>query len=119
MVTLKNIKYKDGNSAKLHAIKIYKEITGNSLIVSKKFVEDAVEFGTEVFENDFIGRTMGLEAFDCDIIEENYSYHDDEDDEPSPETKEALEWYENQLSFIKDRIDLIVAAKQKEMIPRG
>jgi hypothetical protein len=61
---------------------------------------------------------MGLEAFDCDIIEENSSYTGD-DDELSPETKEALEWYEKQLSFIKDRIDLIVAAKQKEMIPRG
>ena len=122
MVILKNIKYKNGDSAKLFAVKAYKEITGATLYDAKKFVEDAHDNGSITILDDGIGHLIAKEVFDCEIItiDDNPDYYDDDDDdEPSQETKDALAWYDSQLSFMRERIDLIVAFKQREMIPRG
>ena len=121
MVILKNIKYKlksDGHEGKLHAVKAYKEITGETLVNSKKYVEDAILYGEIRILDYYLGRKIGSEVFDCEIvcIDENEYNHIDE---PNQETKEALDWYENQLPFMQKRIDLIIAWKQYEMIPRG
>jgi hypothetical protein len=117
MTILINIKYKKDGNAKLHAVKTYKEITGVTLIEAKKFVEDAIVDESITYLDDELARLIGSKVFDCEmvVIDEPKFEELKIDDE----TKEALEWYENQLPFIQARIDLIVNFRQQEMIPRG
>ncbi len=123
MITLTNIRYKpnsSGGDGKLHAVKTVKEIMGGGLKDSKEIVEKMIADGKATFDVDDIGIMIGNRAFICDI-ERSDPWNDMiyAEEKPDSETKEALDWYESQLSFMKDRIDLIVAWKQKEMIPRG
>lgn len=117
MITLKNIKVKPiggGVSDKLYAVKAYKEITGNSLLESKLFVENAIDLGLIDIEDNYLAKEIAIKVFDCEMVVEEENI---DDFEVSSETKEALEWYENQLPFIQARIDLIVGFKCGNMIP--
>jgi hypothetical protein len=119
MYILKNIDYKSTNlNQKLLAVKAYKEITGANLSDSKAFVEKAIDSGTISIEDHKIAHLIANNVFKCDIIvetEENLV----SDSIPDSDTQYALDWYEIQPFFIKERIDLILAWKQQQMIPIG